>query len=98
MSSATAERLASKSLQDQRPWQLCGESPRRFSKFLRGCEPMAHRSGILKRCGAILFPGPYQFDSEPPEGTLRSSVVHSPGRASSNPLAWLASIGALYSI
>ena len=24
-------------------------------------------------------------------GTLRSSVVHSPGRASSNPLAWLAS-------
>ena len=53
---------------------------------------MAHRSGILKRCGAILFPGPYQFDSEPPEGTLRSSVVHSPGRASSNPLAWLASI------
>jgi hypothetical protein len=52
---------------------------------------MAHRSGILKRCGAIFFPGSYQFDSEPPEGTLRSSVVHSPGRASSNPLAWLAS-------
>ena len=29
MSSAMAERLASKSLQDQRPWQMCGESPRR---------------------------------------------------------------------
>ena len=27
-----------------------------------------------------------------PYGTLRSSVVHSPGRASSNPLAWLASL------
>ena len=55
MSSATAERLASKSLQDQRPWQLCGESPRRFSKFLRGCEPTVHRSGILKRCGEFSF-------------------------------------------
>ena len=62
-----------------------------FSKFLRGCEPIAHRSGILKRRGAIFFPGSYQFDSGPPDGTLRSSVVHSPGRASSNPLAWLAS-------
>ena len=63
-----------------------------FSKFLRGCEPIAHRSGILKRRGAIFFPGSYQFDSGPPDGTLRSSVVHSPGRASSNPLAWLASL------
>ena len=62
------------------------------SQFLCGCEPIAHRSGILKRRGAIFFPGSYQFDSGPPDGTPRSSVVHSPGRAPSYPLAWLASL------
>ena len=34
-----------------------------------------------------------KIDQDPTRGTLRSSVVHSPGGASSNPLAWLASLG-----
>ena len=87
-SSAMAERMASKSLQDQRPCRtLANISEAHGPSFVSSratCELLGQMS--LED----IFFREFANTTDPTGGTLRSSVVHSAGRASTIPLAWLA--------